>query len=145
MEVIQDIFGWAFLMGGAFFLLVGGIGVLRMPDFFTRMHAAGITDTMGAGLVLIGLMIESGFTLNTAKLLLMLFFLLFTSPVSSHATAHAALLAGLKPWRRGDKPAKSLPDPRTAGAIMTTTEPAQPKSRTASPQRRNGPHKGGRR
>ncbi len=103
MTLALEIIAWACLLSGSFFLLVGGIGVLRMPDFFTRGHAAGITDTMGAGLVLAGMMIEAGWSLNLAKLALILFFLLFTSPTSSHAVAHAALLSGLVPWTKRDR------------------------------------------
>lgn len=89
------------LAGGSFFLLVGGIGLLRMPDFFTRLHAAGVTDTGGAALMLIGLMFYGGFTLVTIKLVLILFFLLFTSPTACHALARAALHGGLGPAEGG--------------------------------------------
>lgn len=101
MSLFVDGLVWICLLAGGFFVLVGGVGLLRMPDVFSRSHAAGVTDTLGAALVLLGLMIESGFSLNLAKLVLILFFLLFTSPVSSHALAHAALTAGVKPWTRG--------------------------------------------
>jgi multicomponent Na+:H+ antiporter subunit G len=67
-----------------------------MPDFYTRMHAAGITDTLGADLILAGLMVQAGFSLVTVKLLLVAAFLFFTSPTSTHAIANAALTAGLK-------------------------------------------------
>jgi len=97
MALAADIVSWALLGLGSFFLLVGGIGVLRMPDFYTRMHPAGLTDTLGAGLILIGLMFQGGLTLVTAKLGLILVLYLFTSPTSGHATASAALAAGLKP------------------------------------------------
>ncbi|MGZ0245577.1 MAG: cation:proton antiporter, partial [Alphaproteobacteria bacterium] len=70
MEQAIDILSWALLLGGSFFLLVGAIGVLRLPDLYTRSHAAGITDTMGAILILLGLMLQGGFTLITAKLLM---------------------------------------------------------------------------
>lgn len=79
------------LLGGVFFAIVGGIGLLRMPDFYTRMHAAGITDTLGAGLILLGLMLQAGWTLITVKLLLILAFLWLTSPTASHALVRAAL------------------------------------------------------
>lgn len=79
------------LLGGVFFIMVGSAGLLRMPDFYTRMHAAGITDTLGAGLVLMGLMLQSGWTLVTVKLLLILAFLWLTSPTASHALVRAAL------------------------------------------------------
>ena len=85
---------------GGLFVLVGGIGILRLPDFFTRLHATGLNDTLGAAFMLIGLMVTAGFTLVSAKLALILFFLLFTSPTSTHALAKAALLGGLKPWTK---------------------------------------------
>ena len=69
MEQVLDILSWICLIGGSFFVLVGGIGVLRMPDIYTRSHAAGITDTMGALLILVGLMFQAGLTLITVKLL----------------------------------------------------------------------------
>lgn len=95
--MIADVASWILLAGGSFFLLVGGVGLWRMPDFFTRLHAAGVTDTGGAGLMLAGLMLQSGFSLVTLKLLLVLFFVLFTSPTACHALARTALQEGLKP------------------------------------------------
>lgn len=92
-----DYASWAFLLGGSFFLFVGGIGVLRLPDVFTRLHAAGVTDTLGAGLLTAGMCLQAGLTLVTAKLLLILIFLWFTGPISSHALAQSALLSGRKP------------------------------------------------
>ena len=94
-----DIMSWILLGIGTLFLLIGAVGLVRLPDFFSRLHAAGLIDTLGAGLILVGLMIEAGWSLNLAKLVLILLFLLFTSPTSSHALAHAALVHGLKPWR----------------------------------------------
>ena len=96
---VLDIMSWILLGIGTLFLLIGAVGLIRLPDFFSRMHAAGLIDTLGAGLILAGLMIEAGWSLNLAKLVLILLFLLFTSPTSSHALAHAALVHGLKPWR----------------------------------------------
>ena len=97
METFVQIVTWILIIGGSLAVLTGGIGVLRMPDFYTRMHAAGITDTMGAGLILAGLMVHSGWSLITAKLFLMAVFLFFTSPTSSFALAHAALTSGVEP------------------------------------------------
>lgn len=97
MVMITDILGWILLLGGGFFLIVGGIGLLRLPDFYTRLHAAGITDTLGAGLILLGLMVQAGPTLVTIKLILIGVFLFFTSPTATHAVANAAFVAGLKP------------------------------------------------
>lgn len=83
---------------GAFFVLAGALGVLRMPDFFTRMHAAGMTDTLGAELVLFGLIVQAGFSQTSLKLLLVAFFLFLTSPTASHAIANAAHKSGVKPF-----------------------------------------------
>lgn len=82
---------------GVLFVFAGALGVLRFPDFFTRMHAAGMTDTLGVELILLGLIIQSGFTLLSLKFLLVAFFLFLTSPTATHAIADAANHAGLKP------------------------------------------------
>lgn len=97
MAMITEILSWMLLLGGGFFLMVGGAGLLRLPDFYTRLHAAGITDTLGAGLILLGLMLQAGPTLVTIKLILIGVFLFFTSPTATHAVANAAFVAGLKP------------------------------------------------
>ncbi len=86
-----------FLLGGGFFVLAGAIGVLRLPDFYTRLHAAGVTDTMGSTLILLGLMLIAGFTLLSVKLALVGLFLFLTSPTATHAVANAAHKAKLKP------------------------------------------------
>jgi multicomponent Na+:H+ antiporter subunit G len=98
MAVTLDVLSWIFLLAGSFFAVVGGIGVIRMPDLFTRLHAAGVTDTGGAGLILVGLMFQGGLTLVTAKLLLVLGFMWFSSPVSTYALARAALAGGEEPF-----------------------------------------------
>ncbi|MFQ5994378.1 MAG: monovalent cation/H(+) antiporter subunit G [Acidiferrobacterales bacterium] len=95
--MIVDILSWASLLAGGFLGVVGGVGILRFPDLFTRMHAAGITDTLGAALILIGLMLQAGWSLITAKLVLILIFLLFTSPTSTHTLAKAAIHGKLRP------------------------------------------------
>lgn len=97
MERILDLLSWAFILPGCFFLVVSAVGLLRMPDIFTRMHAAGITDTMGADLILTGLIFQAGFSLVALKLALILAFLFLPSPVSSHAVARAALESGIEP------------------------------------------------
>jgi multicomponent Na+:H+ antiporter subunit G len=98
MDLVLDILSWVFLMAGSFFSIAGGIGVIRMPDVFTRLHAAGVTDTGGAGLILVGLMFQGGLTLITVRLLLILGFLWFSSPVSTYALARAALAGGEEPF-----------------------------------------------
>ena len=87
----------ALLGAGAFFSIVGGIGLVRMPDFYTRMHAASITETLGVALILLGLMLYAGFTLVAVKLAMMGLLSLVASPTATHALARAALLNGLKP------------------------------------------------
>jgi multicomponent Na+:H+ antiporter subunit G len=97
MDRLLDLGTLVFLLAGSFFTLVGGIGVLRLPDFFTRMHGAGITDTLGAGLILTGLMLQADSLLVVFKLVTVLFFLWITSPTSTHALARSALANGLEP------------------------------------------------
>lgn len=88
---------WILIAAGSFFYVVGAIGVVRMPDVFARMHAAGISDTVGAGLLIGGMMIEAGLSLVAVKLLIILLVILFTSPVATHALAQAALHSGCVP------------------------------------------------
>ncbi len=97
MSILIDVVSWACLAGGSFFCLVGGIGLLRLPDFYTRLHAGGVTDTLGAGLVLVGLAFQAGFTLNAVKLLLIVAFLWLASAVTGHSVTKAAVANGLKP------------------------------------------------
>ncbi len=94
---LRDIASMISILIGLFFVLGGTLGVLRLPDFFTRMHAAGMTDTLGAELILLGLIIQAGFSLMSVKLLLVAIFLFITSPTATHAVASAAHQAGLKP------------------------------------------------
>jgi multicomponent Na+:H+ antiporter subunit G len=97
MDTVLDVLSWVFLLGGAIFLLVGAIGALRFPDFYTRLHAVSVCDTMGAGLVLVGLMLQGGLSLVTVKLLLIFYFMMFTGPTAVHALAEAAMQSKLKP------------------------------------------------
>jgi multicomponent Na+:H+ antiporter subunit G len=98
MSLLLNLVSLVLLLGGAFFTLVGGIGIIRMPDVFTRLHAGSVTDTMGAGLILTGLMIHEGISLTTVKLILVLVFLWLSSPVSTYALARAALRNGEEPY-----------------------------------------------
>ena len=104
MEMLLNILSAVLLAAGSFFIIVGAIGLLRLPDMFARMHGAGIIDTLGAALFIAGLMIQGGLTQVTIKLFLILVFLFFASPTSSYALANAALSQGLKPWTRDNKP-----------------------------------------
>jgi multicomponent Na+:H+ antiporter subunit G len=97
MSVAVEWLGWAFLALGSFFCVVGGLGLVRMPDFYTRMHAASVTDTVGAGFLLLGMMLFAGFSLVTVKLVIVGFLIFFTSPTATHALAKAGLHRGVEP------------------------------------------------
>ncbi len=97
MTIVLDILSWIMLTAGGVFVFIGGLGALRMPNLYTRMHAASLTDTMAAVLIIGGIMLQAGMTLATIKLATILLFLLFTSPTASNALASAAILSGLKP------------------------------------------------
>lgn len=87
---------------GIFLILSGGVGLLRFPDMFSRMHAAGVTETLAGGLILLGLMLLAGWGIELFKLVLILLFILITSPTASHALAKAALHGGMKVKHDGD-------------------------------------------
>jgi multicomponent Na+:H+ antiporter subunit G len=97
MAILADLMSWALVLGGCFFILVGALGLIRMPDIFTRLHAGGVMDTMGAGMILAGLMFQTGLSLVTVKLVLVLAFVWFSSPISTYALARAALKSGEEP------------------------------------------------
>jgi len=95
------------VLGGAFCSMVGGLGLVRLPDFYSRLHSGGITDTAGAGLILLGLMIYSGLNLETLKLMMILFFFLIASPSACHALAKAAMKQGMEPELDEPQPVES--------------------------------------
>jgi multicomponent Na+:H+ antiporter subunit G len=98
MDLLIDILSGFFLFTGGFLVVTGTLGLFRFPDFFTRMHAVGITDTLGAGFILFGLILQSdGEWLIIAKLAFILVFTWFSSPTASHALAKAALHHQQKP------------------------------------------------
>lgn len=97
LDIVRTVLAWLLIGGGGFFFIVSAIGINRMPDVFTRLHAASVGETFGAGLMLLGMMVVAGFSLVSAKLLLLLLFLWFMGPVATHAIARAALQAGEKP------------------------------------------------
>ncbi len=99
LSIIRDLL----LIAGALAVLIGALGVIRFPEVFSRIHAAGITDTAGAGLIILALLIESGFSLISLKLLVIVLFLFFTSPTSSHALAKAAIHGRVLPLTHQDK------------------------------------------
>ncbi len=97
MELILDVLTWILLLAGSVFILITGIGLVRFPDLYSRIHAGGVGDTLATFLIVLGLGLQSGFSLVTVKLVLILVFVFFTSPTSGYALAHSAFAAGLKP------------------------------------------------
>ena len=97
LDMLLDTLSWILLLGGALFLLTGAIGVLRFPDFYSRLHAVSVCDTLGAGMVLLGLMLQGGLSLVTVKLMLIFYFMVFSGPTAVHALAEAAKVSGLDP------------------------------------------------
>ncbi|GMU49851.1 MAG: hypothetical protein AMXMBFR31_20770 [Candidatus Desulfobacillus denitrificans] len=122
MSAAIDALSWACLLAGGFFCLVGAIGLLRMPDFYTRMHAASVTDTLGAGLILLGLMLQAGPTLVAVKLAMVGLLLFFAAPVAAHALTKAAMTRGLAP--------------KLAGADVPAPAPVSPSPPAPLPARR---------
>lgn len=93
--IITDILSWILLISGIFFGLTGAIGLFRFPDFFSRVHAASITDSIAAILIISGLILQSDFGLTAVKLIFIMLFLLVTSPTASHVLAKAARHGGM--------------------------------------------------
>lgn len=93
--LILDIISSILLIAGVFFGFSGALGLFKFPDFFTRMHAASVTDSIATIFILFGLILQTSFDINTAKLLFILAFLMITSPTASHALAKSARHGGL--------------------------------------------------
>ena len=97
MDIVIDIISWLLMTIGGIFVFIGGLGALRMPDLYTRMHAASVTDSIAPILIIGGIILQAGLSLASIKLVAILLFLLLTGPTASNALASAALLAGKKP------------------------------------------------
>ena len=97
MNDLIQVLSWVCLSAGAAFCVISAIGMLRMPDFYTRVHAASVADTAGVGLLLFGMMLQAGFNLVTVKLIIIGLLIFFASPTATHALCKAALAHGLKP------------------------------------------------
>ncbi|MGB0747747.1 MAG: monovalent cation/H(+) antiporter subunit G [Magnetospiraceae bacterium] len=98
MGIILDILSAICLIGGSAITVIGTVGLIRFPDVYARMHATGMTDTLGAGLIILGLVLQATGILMAIKLVMIIVFLLYTSPISTHALARAAIAGGLRPW-----------------------------------------------
>ena len=103
-EWIQNGAGVVLIVAGLIFMLLGSVGILRLPDFFTRTHAASKVDTAGIIVVLAGIGVIEGLTINSAKIMIAILFLTLTNPVAAHALTRAARRQGFRPWQRRDRP-----------------------------------------
>lgn len=99
--IAVDIISGVLLAAGSLFVLSGGVGLLRFPDFYTRTHAAGITDSAGAGLIIAGLLVQNTHWEAAVRLLIILLFLMLTGPTATHTLAQAARRDGVPLWREG--------------------------------------------
>ena len=98
-----DIISTVLLVGGAFFMFTGAVGLLRLPDFYTRLHATGKCDTLGEVLIIVGCMVYQGWSFITIKLFFLMLFIFIANPVATHAIMKAAYVTGVKPWKKGDE------------------------------------------
>ena len=98
---VFDVLSLTLVGAGAFFLLIGSIGVVRLPDFYARTHATGKSDTLGLVLAILGIAVHEGPSLTDVKLIAIVVFVALTAPVGTHALARSAYRTGLKPWFLG--------------------------------------------
>ena len=101
--MVLELATWALMVAGGLFTMIGALGLVRMPELYTRMHAASVIDTLGAGLLLVGMMLAAGLSLVSLKLLFILGLLVFTGPVVTHALARAALHENIRPLLAEDR------------------------------------------
>lgn len=122
MEVALQYLSWVLIALGSLVVMVGALGLIRMPDVFTRMHAAGMIDTMGATLLLAGMALTAGLSLVTLKLGVLWLLFIFTSPVAGHALARAALYAGVRPYLKSEDDLQQVPEKY---GLFSAVEPEQ--------------------
>ena len=129
-DLIVDILSWILLAGGGFFLFVGSLGMVRLQDFWARLHAASIIDSAGVGLIIFGLMLQTGLTLITVKFAIIIIFLFLTGPTASHAVANAAFVSGSRPRDMVEdetSPKSKARKPKTTRKKATKTTTARKK------------------
>jgi len=100
---LKEILSIIFISSGTFFMFVGSLGLIRLPDFYSRAHATGKVDTLAIILVILGLVIYEGFSVNSAKLIIIITFVALTNPTATSALARAAYKFRLRPWFKKDK------------------------------------------
>ncbi|MEX1300342.1 MAG: monovalent cation/H(+) antiporter subunit G [Desulfotignum sp.] len=104
--MLINILAGLFLLTGLVFFLGGAVGIMRMPDFYSRLHPAGKLDTLGifamvAGLVIYNLHhVSLGVVLLSTKMFLIVFFVFLASPTATHSIVDAGMRAGLRPWTK---------------------------------------------
>jgi multicomponent Na+:H+ antiporter subunit G len=97
IDLMLEILSWILLCLGGAFVLIGGIGALRLPNFYTRLHAASLTESMATILIFSGMILQAGLSLAAVKLAAIMVFMLLTAPTASYALANAALQSGMRP------------------------------------------------
>ncbi|MPY81429.1 MAG: sodium:proton antiporter [Propionibacteriales bacterium] len=102
-SLVAELVSGVLLAAGGLFVISGGVGLLRFPDFYTRIHAVGITDSAGAGLILLGLLFHTTSWDTAVRLVLILLFMVLTGPTATHALAQAARRDGVHVWREGER------------------------------------------
>ncbi len=135
MELIVNIVSGICIFIGCVFMVGGAVGLIRMPDFYTRLHAASVTDTGGILFIMMGLILQAAFIFDNPmaaiKLFLVVIFIFFTAPTASHAVAKSALMANIIPQCQDGKSVvdKSLAsiyhDKKTSSTRQSTTEVSQ--------------------
>ena len=115
-QLLISVLSGCFILLGVLALLIGALGLLRLPDVYCRIHAVGMIDTAGASLIILGLAIHEGVSLVTVKLLFIGIFLFFTSPIATHAVAQVAHKSGVVPVGRNLVTAKAAKKPAAAPA-----------------------------
>jgi multicomponent Na+:H+ antiporter subunit G len=103
MNLAIEIASWILILLGSFFTVAGALGMLRMPEIFTRIHAASVTDTLGVGFLILGMALQAGLSLVTLKLFFLLALFVFTTPVVTHALARACLHERIEPMLAEDR------------------------------------------
>jgi multicomponent Na+:H+ antiporter subunit G len=108
MTLLIEAASWTLILLGSFFTVTGALGLLRMPDVFTRIHAASVTDTLGAGFLIFGMILQAGFSLVTLKLVILYGLFFFFTPVVTHALAQACLHERIEPLLVEDRRARAI-------------------------------------
>ena len=118
LDTVVNVLSWISIVAGSAFLVTGAVGVIRFPDFWSRLHAASVIDSAGMALLLLGMMLQAGLTLITVKLFFIGLFLIITGPTSTHAVANAALVSGSRPL--GDDSGQTITTAEVAEAVAQT-------------------------